>query len=163
METNFFEEDDWPVCPCIRLVPGKGPLICTCAEHNGGSSKQYLHPPVNPVNKTMPCTNGDQLAHAVLAPRMIKTMKCNKFSDTYQMQRCFGGFEGVDSCDILETGRFDRCTELSSCATSLSLHGHPDIHSKFSQMVETKVVPLSYEQACLEHMDNITFPASRWC
>ena len=155
MESTFFDNENWPVRPSLRVVPGKGPLICTCSQHSGGSSRQYLHPPINPVNKTMPCTNGDQLAHAVVAPRMIKTIRCNRFSDTYQMQRCYGGFGGVDSCDILDTGKFDRCTELSGRNTSLSLYGRADIRSKLSQMVECKIVPSSYQESCLEHMDHM--------
>ena len=156
----FMNSPNHPVRPCIRFVPGKGPLICTCKEHDGGSAKQYLHPPVNPVTGTsVPCTVADQLAHAVVVPRMIKSMKKNKYSDTYQMQRCYGGFKGVDSCNIMDTGRFDKNSCLSDRNTTLFLYGRPDMRSKLSQMVEQKIVPAFYESTFLEMMDLMDYPS----
>jgi len=157
--TYFMNFVDRPIRPCIRFVSGKGPMICTCKEHDGGSSKRYLHPPVNPVTGSTPCTSGDQLAHAVVAPRMIKAMKKNKYSDSYQMQRCCGGFRGTDSCNLMDPCRFDRNTCLSDANTTLSLYGRPDIRSKLSQMVREQVIPSSYEADFLELTDSMDYPS----
>ena len=50
---------------------------------------------------------------------MLKMIKYNKFCDTYQMQRCYGGYTGVDRCDIFDTGRFVRGNVLSELNAAL--------------------------------------------
>ena len=155
----FLNFVDHPIRPCIRFLAGKGPMICTCKEHDGGSSKQYLHPPVNPVTGSIPCTSGDQLAHAVVAPRMIKSMKKNKHSDSYQMQRCCGGFRGTDSCNIMDPHRFDRNSCLSDANTTLALFGRPDIRSKLSQLVREQIIPQCYEADFLELTYSMDYPS----
>ena len=155
---NFFDNEEWPVCPCVRFIREKGPLICTCKAHDGGSSLRYLHPPRNPLTRTIPCTLGDQLAHAVVSPRMLKTIKCHKFNDTYQMQKCYGGFAGIDSCDVLEVGRFDRANIVSELNAALSLYGCHDIRSKLSQLVQSKVVPPYFESDKLKFVEQQNFP-----
>ena len=120
---RFFDKEEWPIQPSIRFLAGKGPYICTCKEHDGGSSLRYIHPPRSAVTGVIPCTVSDQLAHAVVAPQMLKTIKCNKFNDTYQVQRCCAGYAGVDSCDIVETGKFHNANILSELNTALSLYG----------------------------------------
>ena len=37
----------WDVLPCLAFIEGKGPQVLTCREHNGGTSKQYVHTPDN--------------------------------------------------------------------------------------------------------------------
>ena len=76
----FMDNNKWKVQASVRIVKGKGLFICTCKEHDGGSVVSYLHPPRNPMSSIYPSSNGDQLAHAVLKPRVIKTIKCNKYS-----------------------------------------------------------------------------------
>ncbi len=49
---------------------------------------------------------------------------------------CYGGFKGVDSCDLLEVGNYARTNVLcEKNILSLSLHVRPDIRCKLSQLV----------------------------
>ena len=108
----LMDNKEWKVQPSIRIVTGKGLFICTCQEHDGGSSLNYLHPPRNPFTSVYPSSTGDQLSHAILAPRVVKPIKCNKYSDTYQMQDCYGGYKGVDSCDLLDVGNYSTTNNI---------------------------------------------------
>lgn len=143
---DFMENNNWRVQPCIRFLKGQGLFLCTCKEHDGGSVVNYIHPPRNPVSSIYPSTNGDQLAHAVLKPRVVKTIKCNNYSDTYQMQNCYGGYRGVDSCDITDIGNYSDSNILCNKNISLTLHERPDIRHKLSQLVQEKIVPNTYEE-----------------
>ena len=154
------DNQEWPLAPRVRYFPDKGFFICTCGHHNGGSSYEYLHPPINPVTKNYPSTIGDQLAHAVLVPRMLKTIRYHKYNDTYQMQRCYGGFAGVDSCDVSEVGAFHRSNFIMELNDALKLYCRPDIKSKLSQMVETKKVPSYFQEDKLAFMKSQHFEES---
>ncbi len=145
---GILDDSHWPVRPSIRFVPGRGPMLCTCKRHSIGSSQQYLHPPRNPLNKTMPSSRGDPISHVVMAPCTLQTIKTNnKYSTTFQMQSCNGGFSGIDSCDVKEVGVFDKCNIISQNNATLALHFRLDIVGKLRQMVETKVVPQIYEDS----------------
>jgi hypothetical protein len=56
----------------------------------------------------------------------------------------------MDSCDILETGRFDKQNILSRQNEALVLHRRADIRCKLSQLVESKDVPSCYERDKLD-------------
>lgn len=150
---DFMDSKEWKVQPSLRRVTGKGLFICTCQEHDGGCSLNYIHPPRNPFTSVYPSSTGDQLSHAVLAPRVVKPIKCNKYSDTYQMQDCYGGYKGVDSCDLLDIGNYSNTNTISENNISLSLYGRQDIRSKLSQLVYEKILPCQYEQQKLDMME----------
>jgi hypothetical protein len=86
---DFMDNNNWKVQPSLRRVTRKGLSICTCQEHGGGSALNYIHPSRNPFTSVYPSSIGDQLCHAVLAPRVVKPIKCNKYSDTYHIQDCY--------------------------------------------------------------------------
>ena len=61
---------DLKVMPSTTFIHGRGPLIMTYRNHDGGTYKLYLHPPQS-LNHTLPSITGDQLCHAVITPRTI--------------------------------------------------------------------------------------------
>ena len=74
--------------------------VLTCEKHEGGYSKKIIHPPCNPINK-FPLAMSYQLEHAVVCPRVLKPMKINEYSKTYQIHEIRGNFTVLDSCDLL--------------------------------------------------------------
>jgi hypothetical protein len=148
VKIRFLDDSHWPVRPSICFEKESGPMLCICSRHSSGSKLHYLHPPRNPLNSTMPSTRGDPISHVTMVPRTIRTIKTNnKYSTTFQMQACNGGYSGIDSCDVKETGVFDKCNIISRNNACLALHFRPDIVGKLRQMVETKVVPQIYEDS----------------
>ena len=155
---NFLGREDWDISPCIQVIPDIGPCILTCSDHDGGSKYQYIHPPHNPVNFNLPARHSDQLAHCVVAPRTIKTMKPHKYSDSYQLSKCQGGYKGMDTMDLVEKGKFDFMSTISSNNECLSISQRPDIKAKLWQLVQSREIPrhlaedkIEYAQHFMKH------------
>ena len=66
-----------------------------------------------------PAKHSDQLVHAVLVPRTVQVMKKHGYSDSYQMCHVQEGFNGLDSYDVTEMGKFDFISELSARSEGL--------------------------------------------
>lgn len=137
----FMNNSKWPVRRAVVFVPNRGFCVCTCKDHNGGSDKRYVHPPTNPMNGVLPMERSDQLAHAVLNPRTIKSLRTGKYNDIYQMYSCRGSFRGLDTCDIVDVGNFSYTTTLEGRNRALILYGRSDLRQKMQQLVETKRLP----------------------
>ena len=89
----------WKITPSISFVEGKGMQFMTCKDHNNGSISLFIHPPRQP-NHILPCKYSDQICHAVIKPRTISQMKAQKYSNTFQMHKQRGNFNGIDTCSI---------------------------------------------------------------
>ena len=81
---NLLLNPSWSVRPSVAFIEGKGPVVLTCNEHNGGTHKLYVHPPRQPYH-IIPSEKGDQLCHAVIKPHLIKPMKASKYCIKFQM------------------------------------------------------------------------------
>lgn len=90
---------------CIVIHKQNGPCVMTCADHNGGSTEMYIHPPMNPATFQYPSCQGDQMAPAVFMPRLIRNFKKRGFSNTYQVHQIHSGYNGIDTCNIQEIGK----------------------------------------------------------
>lgn len=140
-EDHFLGNEEWPIRPCIQIVRDKGPCICTCKEHDGGSKFRYVHVPQNPLNRNLPTDHSDQLAHAVLQPRFVKHMKFRRFNDMYDVVNCRGQYGGMDSCDITDLKTFDSCGLLTFQNELLALFGRPDVKTRLDQLVVQRAIP----------------------
>jgi len=154
---NFLGNEDWPIRPSIQVWFDKGPCVCTCKEHNGGSKVRYLHAPQNPLNKNLPAERSDQLAHAVLQPRFVKHMKFRRFNDMYDVVNCRGQYGGMDSCDITEVSNFESCGLLTFQSELLALFGRPDMKSRLDQLVRQRVIPAYVRDDKLSHLFSMDF------
>eukprot|EP00957_Ditylum_brightwellii_P092018 7005347-Ditylum_brightwellii.AAC.1 len=54
----------WKVKPSLCFVDGKGPLVLSCHDHDGGCQKMMIHPRRQPMH-ILPLSRSDQLCHAV--------------------------------------------------------------------------------------------------
>ena len=57
---NLLLNPSWSVLPSVAFVEGRGPVVLTCNEHDGGTHKLYVHPPRQPYH-IIPSEKGDQL------------------------------------------------------------------------------------------------------
>jgi hypothetical protein len=130
---------EWKIKPSIFLSVENGPVVLTCREHIGGGKGRYLHPPLNP-HGSLPSRLGDQLAPAVVRPRTIKPVKAHKFSHTFQMHEMRGQFNGVDTLQIADHGRFDQHSKLLQNNESLTIQGRRDIKGMLSRWKEEKKI-----------------------
>ena len=64
---------EWKVLPSIAFLEGKGPVVLTCKAHDGGTKLSMLHPCRWQHNLSPHCA--DQIAQAVINPRVFKPMK----------------------------------------------------------------------------------------
>ena len=90
---DFLNEDEqdfcwlfnpnWKILPSISHIPGKGPCVLTCKEHNRGTKKYMIH--TVQWKDNLPAKYPDQLCQAVVNPRTLKPVKPLKYSTSYQM------------------------------------------------------------------------------
>ena len=96
----------WQVSPYILYILGMRPCVLTCHDHWKGYKQKMFHPPRNPFGP-LPAPFGDQLAPTVIVSRIIKPMKANVHSNSYQIHSMRGYYGGVDTLSIADWGRFD--------------------------------------------------------
>lgn len=110
-----------------------GPVVCTCSNHNRGTTKFYLHPPRQPVH-ILPSATSDQLCHAVIKPRTVKPLKASKYYTTYQMHEQKGSFQGVDTCSITNYGDFSFTSVLLDQFENRSIAMRSDINALLNHL-----------------------------
>ena len=98
----------------------KGPVVMTCRNHNGGTNKRYIHPPRHPYHN-LSSRMGDQLCHAVVKTRTVQSMKALKYFNRYKMVEQRVSFQGIDTCDVVDIGRFDVISVFLSESESMSI------------------------------------------
>jgi hypothetical protein len=77
-------KSEWKVLPGMIFKTGKGPCFLTCNNHSDGSQEMYLHVPRTPFWPCAPAERGDQLAHTVIQPRLVRSMKRNLYNTSYK-------------------------------------------------------------------------------
>ena len=117
---------EWKVIPNINVSEVGGLNVCTCRNHNGGTKKFYLHTPRTPHH--LPSYESDQLSHAIIRSRTIRSFKASEYSNSYQMYKQTGSFQGIDTCDLCNFGDFSFSSKLLSETESRSIHHRPDIN-----------------------------------
>ena len=96
---------EWQVRPSIALINGV-PKIMTCNDHDGSSSKRTIH--TCRWSHNLPCNQPDQIAQIVTQSRTVKRGKASAYSTEWQMFEQRGCFSGLDTCNHVEFGRFDK-------------------------------------------------------
>jgi hypothetical protein len=107
----------WNVWPSVAFVGDdnayQAPVLLTCRFHRNGSKSEYLHPPRSP-NGVLP---------AVVWPNTIKQLKPHKFSNSYQMQRMEGQYNGVDTLWVSECHSLSEYSYIIGKNESLTIKG----------------------------------------
>ena len=76
------------------------------------STKLYLHIPYNPTGNVVSNVM-DQFAPAVLESKTVHTAQAHKYSNTFQMNRLTGHYEGIDSISFCDRGNFEKSSVIS--------------------------------------------------
>jgi predicted GIY-YIG superfamily endonuclease len=141
----------WEVQPSIAFVgPNEAPVLLTCRFHKNGSRGRYLHPPKSP-NGALPAKISDQLSPAVIRPNTIKQLKPHHFSNTYQMQRMEGQYNGVDTLRVCEVHNFSEQSSIMMKNESLAIKGRRDIKALVGKWCQDgKILPPSIGKAMME-------------
>eukprot|EP00978_Attheya_sp_CCMP212_P041816 scaffold244588_cov43-Attheya_sp.AAC.5 len=150
---DFLSFDDvilgWPIRRCLIVDEVHGAVILTCNHHDGGDPLSYVHPVGNPLNGIWPSRKSDQLAQAVLVPKTVRTMQHHAHNLSYEIRRCDGGFDGLDTCYVARTGRFEpsNMSMLLDGNEQLSLQYRPDIVCLLDRLVERGVLPVELAES----------------
>ena len=134
LQENLLLNPKWPIRPSI-LFTKDGPVLMTCRNHDNGTNKRYIHPPLHPCSN-LPNDDADQLAPAVLRPRTIKSMKPSKYSNGYQMCQMKGNFEGLDTIFLTNVHQFDKESRLRFEQESIILKYRSDVKGMFCKWKE---------------------------
>lgn len=143
-----------PLMRCIRMDVNEGPVLLVCQYHDGGSMLRYLHPPLNPATLSLSCKYGDQLTHAVVAPRKVKPTRAHTYNTNYQVNVLQGRYLGVDSCNIQEFGRFDKTSQLMTENMALSLYHRSDMIELLQNLNQREVIPDEMKDILLERAND---------
>jgi len=124
----------------VFLMTAKGPCIATCERHHGGTKLRYVHPPMNPVTRTLPSPFSAQLAPCVVIPRTVKPMRAHVYTTTYEVRECHGNYNGIDSAFVGEYGNLNLRSPLHDANLLLSLHHRQDVQGVLQKMVNKEVI-----------------------
>jgi len=123
--------EDWPILPTMLVVPGLGPVICTCRHHCNSSKWKRLcpHIPRKPESNNFSSCRPDQLSHCKLQSRMVKPA-CAGFMNSVPSTNIFTvGYAGADFGSVT----YDKAWEntgpkaMSYGHEALSFGGRKDI------------------------------------
>jgi hypothetical protein len=132
-QETFAWNPDWPVMPSVAFASDSGnalwsPTCLTCRKHDGGTTKMYFHPP-RAILPTLPSPRGDQIAPAVVVPRVLKPVQAKMYSNTYQMQSMRGHYGGVDSMSLTTHGIFDHVSPITWSNENAAIVGRKDVNA----------------------------------
>ena len=142
LDGNFgkiLENPEWEVRPTVVFENG-APVVLTCRKHRSGCKGQYLHLPRNPRG-TLPSLQSDQLTPAVVRPRTVKQLKVHEFSDSYQMQRMQGQYNGVDTVRVCDHHNFAVDSKVLRDREEVSLTGRKDLRALVGEWGQCGILP----------------------
>ena len=114
-------------------------MVLTNRNHDGGTKLQYIHVPRHP-HYCLPAKISDQLSHGVIKPRILKHMRASNYSNTYQMIEQNGSFQGIDTCDVTDVGKFNLTSRLLNESESRTIHSRPDINALLQKMADKRII-----------------------
>ena len=82
----------------------------------------------------------DQIAQVVTQSGIIKFGKKATFSNEWQMMEQRGSFVGVDTCNHVEFGRFDRYSILRFDIESRAIYNRLDINAHLNVLCKNKII-----------------------
>ena len=129
----------WVVKPSVSFLLDNSPMVLTNRNHDGGTKLQYIHVPRHP-HYCLPAKISDQLSHGVIKPRILKHMRASNYSNTYQMIEQNGSFQGIDTCDVTNIGRFNLTSCLLNESESRTIHSRADINALLQNMADKKII-----------------------
>ena len=129
----------WKIWPSIAFDNDETPHILCCRHHNASTTGYMVHPSCH-LGHILPAAMPDQLSHVCIKPRTVNQLRRNFGSNSYQMFRQDGSFNGIDTCSCTKFGRFDFCSYLSSEDEALCLTKHPDCNALLTKLATEGVI-----------------------
>ncbi len=112
----------------------------TCSRRHDGSCREcYLHMPRS-LQNALPSRHGDQIAPAVIVPRVLKPVQARAYSNSYQMVKMSGHFAGVDTMSLTNSRKLDFESRVTSKNESAAIMGRKDICAIVSRWTEENLV-----------------------
>jgi hypothetical protein len=105
-EDSWIFNPNWKILPSITFVKGKGPLVLTCKEHNGGTKQSMVHPCHWQHN--LPSRRPDQLCQAVVQPHILRPVNASWKEKRDRLIR-----NGVNSLKAWAYSGFEIISELN--------------------------------------------------
>ena len=134
--------DDWEIQPSLCFNADGKLKVLTCSNHDDGDAGKYLHLPKNPYG-VLTSSKSDELAPAVIRPRILKPIKRKKFSNIYSMHEMQGNFSGVDTMYVKEKGDFNSSSKISAMNECLAINERTDVKSLCSSWTKEGINPSS--------------------
>ena len=104
--------DSFVISGCVFLHDTKGLVIGTCLKHDNGSVLQYVHPPTHPSLGRLGVPCADRLALAVPNLHLLKNVKSNYSTHTYQLLQAQGNYNGISSMTLSSKRFWDMTSDL---------------------------------------------------
>ncbi len=141
--------DDWQVLPSVVLDENLGLSVLYCRHHSSPASQRrlYTHPPKK-VDNSLCSTRPDNLAHCVLKPRCVSSIKAHTYNTTMTANIFCCGFAGSDSADVIRDSKYGWTPSLMLFNHEVwSIIGRGDIRSLAAgKLNEGKISPELHEQ-----------------
>jgi hypothetical protein len=129
--------DAWKILPSVAFMNGNL-VVLTCLDHDGGSNKMMIHP--CRWEHHLPANQSDQVAPLVIQSRVVRGAKAKKYSDEWQMMEQRGTFTGLETCNHVEFGRFDKYSKLRFEVEARSIKNRYDINAHLETLCNKNVL-----------------------
>jgi predicted GIY-YIG superfamily endonuclease len=127
----------WKIRPSIAFL-NNTPRILTCEDHNGGSVDIMIH--TCRWKHHLPCEQSDQIAQIVVQSRTVKRAKASAYSSEWQMFEQRGCFGGLDTCNHVEFGRFDRPSYLRHEIENRAILNRHDVNTHLDSLTKHQII-----------------------
>ena len=133
----LFNPTDWKVRPSIAFIDGT-PRFLTCCDHDNGSKDIMIH--TCRWEHCLPCYQPDQIAQVVVQSRTVRRGKASAYSNEWQMFEQRGSFGGIDTCNHVEYGKFDKNSLLRHEVENRAIHNRLDVNLHLDTLCKHKII-----------------------
>ena len=88
----------------------------------------------------LPAAQSDQISQVVIQSRMIKTGKASKYSTKWKRLEQRGSFSGLNTCNNVEFGNFDKYSQLRFDVERRAIHNRFDIDDHLSVFCNNNII-----------------------
>jgi predicted GIY-YIG superfamily endonuclease len=128
---------EWKIRPSIAFMNGV-PRVLTCEDHDNGSNDIMIHP--CRWKHSLPSDQSDQIAQVVVQSRTIRRGKASAYSTEWQMFEQRGTFGGLDTCNHVEFGKFEKCSQLRNEGENRAIFNRHDINTHLDTLCKHKII-----------------------
>ena len=136
---GFILLEKFHIRPAVIVDVDKNILFLTCCKHSG-ETKQYLHPPRNPVLNSVSSNKPERLAITQQQLHIVKTGKPKFNSHSSHLIEEKGSYSGISSSTLQFPTFLQTSTTLDDLSELVITKGRSDVYPLINYFVDNNIV-----------------------